>query len=114
MVFAILLIGAVIAVVAACIAFEGRQEQHDEARLRGHLNAKGCTLLGMVPQRNRAMSAGQKAVGRRVGSVYDITYEDGEGRIHYAECETSADIGVVLRRDGIREADLREEAPHPD
>lgn len=114
MIFAILLIGAVVVVVAVCIAFEGRQEQNDEARLRGYLNEKGSTLLGMVPQRNRAVSAGQKVTGRRVGAVYDITYEDADGRIHYAECETSADLGVVLRRDGIRESDLREEAPHPE
>jgi len=99
----------IIVVVAACVIYVEESGPDDETRLSAHLEEEGSTLIGMVAQRGGGISGGRIKTGPKGGYVYDITYEDAEGRTHFAECETGKAIGVILRRDGIREKDAEAE-----
>lgn len=87
------------------VAFFGAAET-DEERVARYLKEQGGELQRMAPVLAQCEMAGLPKIGRRGGYVYTINYLDAEDRYHFAECETNAAIGVVLRRDGIREADI--------
>jgi len=84
------------------VVFFGTAET-DEARVARYLIAQGGVLERMAPVSVSGEPFGFRKIGRRGGYVYTINYVDAEDRYHFAECETNAAIGVILRRDGIRE-----------
>lgn len=99
MLVAVIICGIALAGIGLVVFF-GTPET-DEARVARYLAAQGGELKRMAPVTGGFLQI--KKFGRRGGHVYTINYLDAEDRYHFAECETNSAIGVVLRRDGIRE-----------
>lgn len=102
-----MLVAALICLVSigimAGIVAGGGNSQSDEERIREFLSARDSELIRMAIRWERGFPGGTHKIGRHGGYVYDITYVDVDDNTHFAECETSAAIGVVLQRDGARE-----------
>jgi len=101
MLVAVIICGVAILGVGLVVFF-GTAET-DEARVARYLTAQGGVLGRMAPVSVSGEPFGFPKIGRRGGHVYTINYLDQEDRYHFAKCETNAAIGVILRRDGIRE-----------
>ena len=98
----IICIGAVLCILAI-VKFGALAGETDQQRLVCYLDEQGSELLRMDPVYVPGFLSSPHKVGRLGGYVYSISYADADDRCHFAECETSAAIGVHLRRDGVRE-----------
>lgn len=104
-----LICAVVILGIGLMALFGSTEAETDSARLTRYLDERNASLLRMEPLWVPGEPVAYHKIGRKGGYVYSIIYLDSEDRCHFAECETNAAIGVILRRDGIRAQDVEAE-----